>query len=289
MDFFKLLKAWHEFSADTKDITPTHTALFFFCLDLNNRLAWKEVFGLPTLETSEYLNISPNTLRKALNDLVRLNIIKMVKKSKNQFSANQISMGLAYQNLLKLSKGNYLAFVKAQQKQLSSNCAIDIHNNNNTSIHNNIKEEEQIKNLPERKVKKYDFTEFGDFANKCTPIVKLFPEEIVKNLTDKQKYEWIKTLKMLTTKEKISIDEIYRVVDFTRNDSFWAKNFLTIEKLRKTNSDGVKYFFVFRENMQKREKQTGSRYNPHNKATCADMARTLEKEGVTSGLYDLPM
>ena len=132
MNIFGIMKAWFEFKAEHSELTGTHTDLLFFCLDLNNRLAWKEVFGLPAIETSEFLGISYNTFRKVFNDLVALNIIKLVKKSTNQYTANQISMSLVYQNLLKQKKSTYKAFVKAQQKQLSKQSDIDIHKYNNT-------------------------------------------------------------------------------------------------------------------------------------------------------------
>lgn len=132
MNIFGIMKAWYEFKAEHSELTGTHTDLLFYCLDLNNRLAWKEVFGLPAVETSEFLGISYNTFRKVFNDLIELNIIKLVKKSTNQYAANQISMVLVYQNLLKQKKSTYKAFVKAQQKQLLNQSDIDIHKYNNT-------------------------------------------------------------------------------------------------------------------------------------------------------------
>ena len=175
MNLYELMKAWFEFAAENDKFRSSHTALFFFCVDLNNRLAWIEVFGLPTYETATYLGMSPNTFRKVFDDLINENIIKLVKKSKNQFTANQISMGEAYQNLLKLSKSKYKAFVKAQLKQASKQCAINIHTYNSTLEHNNIitkenkglkEENEKLKKEIEKLKKGKPKTELSfDFMN----------------------------------------------------------------------------------------------------------------------------
>lgn len=154
MNLYAILKAWYEFKAENHTLTGNHTDLFFYIIDLNNRLAWKEVFGLPSIETSNFLGMSYNTFRKVFNDLIELNIVKLVKKSNNQYAANQISIAPVCQNLLKQSKSTYKAFVKAQQKQLKSTCDIDRHSNKETSLQEEIKAENIFLRLEVENLKK---------------------------------------------------------------------------------------------------------------------------------------
>lgn len=112
INLFKISKAWFELSFEDHRITPTHTTLIFYCIDLNNRLAWVDNFGLPAIETSQALNISYNTFRKVLKELVEFGHIKIIKKSTNQYTANIISLNLLYQNLLKQRKSKLKASLK---------------------------------------------------------------------------------------------------------------------------------------------------------------------------------
>lgn len=74
-------------------ISPNHTALYFFCIEHCNRLGWKEKFGLPTTMAKEAIGIrSYNTYINTLNDLVEFGFIKLIEKSKNQFSSNIIAL-----------------------------------------------------------------------------------------------------------------------------------------------------------------------------------------------------
>ena len=81
-------RAWFDFAFETDAVKPVHTALFFWIVELNNRLGWKEQFGLPTLATMEALRIgNKRTYLAALNDLVSWNFIEVVSESKNQYTS----------------------------------------------------------------------------------------------------------------------------------------------------------------------------------------------------------
>lgn len=78
-----------------------------------NRLGWKEKFALPTSMAKEAIGIrSYNTYIKTLSELVEYGFIKMVEKSKNQYSANIIA-------LLNFDKALDKALDKAMQKHLT--------------------------------------------------------------------------------------------------------------------------------------------------------------------------
>lgn len=94
MNGYDLSRQFFDWTFDNPEkITPSHIALYFFAIEHCNRLGWKEKFGLPTTMAKEAIGIkSYNTYIKALNDLIDWGFVKMVEKSKNQYSANIIAL-----------------------------------------------------------------------------------------------------------------------------------------------------------------------------------------------------
>jgi len=87
-------------------------------------------------------------------------------------------------------------------------------------------------------------------------IIKLFPSEL--HPSNKQKNDWLECLRLLVEKDDYPEGEIIQVVQWARQDSFWAKNVNSILKLRRTDKDGVKYYLVFREHMKKKPISNGT-------------------------------
>lgn len=116
MNSYELSRAWFDWCFENPEkITPNHTALYFFCVEHCNRLGWKERFGLPTTMAKEAIGIrSYNTYIKTLNDLVEFGFIKMVEKSKNQYSSNIIALSKFNKAL---DKALDKAFIKHMIKQ----------------------------------------------------------------------------------------------------------------------------------------------------------------------------
>jgi hypothetical protein len=75
-------------------------------------------------------------------------------------------------------------------------------------------------------------------------IVKLFPERTRPNTTA-QKEKWLKTIEWANNKNNVDPRSLYILIQKTREDEFWCKNFLSIIKLTKRNKDGVLYLDVF--------------------------------------------
>jgi hypothetical protein len=94
MDIYSLSRAWFDWSFDNPEkVSPTHTAVLFFAIEHCNRLGWKKKFGFPSEMAKEALGIkSYNTYINTLNDLIEWGFIEMIEKSKNQYSANIISL-----------------------------------------------------------------------------------------------------------------------------------------------------------------------------------------------------
>lgn len=119
MNSYDLSRAWFDFCFDNPELAcPAHTAVYFFAIDHCNKLGWKKKFGLPTVYTMEATGIkSKNTYYKSLNFLIDNKFIKMIQKSKNQNSANIISISATS----KIKSARDTATIQQVSQQLHSN------------------------------------------------------------------------------------------------------------------------------------------------------------------------
>lgn len=124
MNGYELSRKWFDFCFENPEkITSNHSALYFFCIEHCNRLGWKEKFGLPTTMAKEAIGIrSYNTYINTLNELIEFGFIKLIEKSKNQYSSNIIALS----NFNKaLDKALDKALIKHDTKQSESISSID--------------------------------------------------------------------------------------------------------------------------------------------------------------------
>jgi len=90
---YELSRRWFDFAFENSDTKCQHTALYLWIVELNNRLGWKEQFGLPTHATMEGLHIgNKSTYINALRDLAKWNFIQIVSESKNQYASTVVSL-----------------------------------------------------------------------------------------------------------------------------------------------------------------------------------------------------
>ena len=94
MNSYDLSRTWFDFCFDNPEkISPNHTAIYFFAIEHCNRLGWKKKFGFPSQMTMDAIGIKKNqTYTKYFNDLVEWGFFELIQKSKNQWSANIISL-----------------------------------------------------------------------------------------------------------------------------------------------------------------------------------------------------
>jgi hypothetical protein len=94
MNSYELSRNWFNFCFDNPElIRPIHTAIFFFAIEHCNRLGWKQKFGFPSQMVMEAIGVKNwKTYSKALNEIVNFGFIKMIEKSKNQYSSNIIAI-----------------------------------------------------------------------------------------------------------------------------------------------------------------------------------------------------
>lgn len=124
MNSYELSRKWFDWTFENPErINPNHTALYFFIIEHCNRLGWKEKFGLPTTMAKEAIGIrSYNTYINTLNDLVEFGFIKLIEKSKNQYSSNIVALS----NFDKApDKALDKALIKHTTKQRESNSSIN--------------------------------------------------------------------------------------------------------------------------------------------------------------------
>jgi hypothetical protein len=91
MDYLELIDCWHEWSKRCdKPITSNHHALMLFLIATSNQIGSQKV-GLPTEHAKTVLGIGKSrTFLKILDDLVEFGFIKMIQRSVNQHTSNQI-------------------------------------------------------------------------------------------------------------------------------------------------------------------------------------------------------
>lgn len=108
---YELSRKWFDFCFENPEkISPTHTAMYFFIIEHCNRLGWKEKFGLPMEMTKDAIGIKNyRTYSKTLNDLIEFGFVKLIQKSKNQYSSCIIA-------IVKNTKATTKALDKAIQK-----------------------------------------------------------------------------------------------------------------------------------------------------------------------------
>lgn len=140
-------KPWFDFIETTDEVvTPMHTSLYLWIVELNNRLQWCPIVGLPTDRTMKMCLIkSYKWYKKTLYDLIRWGFIELKEKSYNQYTCNQIALILN-------TKANTEAVLNQRPKQLPHNKTIET-NKNNTNFFSEKTNSEFQKFLEEREKK----------------------------------------------------------------------------------------------------------------------------------------
>ena len=131
--------------------------------------------------------------------------------------------------------------VKSVQ-QTSTNPTVNDNVNVNVTVNDNVK----VNDIKEIKV--YS-NEIHDCFNNCLI-------HFDKHLHPKKIDTWLDAIEKLNRIDEIPLNHIERIVELIRKDEFWAKNFLALPKLRKTNKEGIKYIIVFNEHLKSKTNGT---------------------------------
>lgn len=121
---------------------PTMVALYFFIVEVNNRLGWKKEFGITPKECMDALNIgSYNTYKKNFDKLIEYGFIEIVKKSANQYQSNIIALS-------KFDKALDEPVDKALDKALTKHLR---HSINNKTINKETNKQGEVKEVDIKK------------------------------------------------------------------------------------------------------------------------------------------
>jgi hypothetical protein len=212
MNGYELSRNWFDWSFENPElISPTHTAIYFFAIEHCNRLGWKDKFGFPSQMAMDAIGVRKHhTFAKHFQDLVDWGFITLIQKSKNQYSANIIS-------LISAKPKNGKALDKALMKHGAK------HGQSNGQSKDSIIKQETIEpitmNVSERKLK---------FASTLEPFQKLYPKQM---LSDFYKY-WCE-LNKSGSKFK---QELEKTWDLERRLEMWARRDKDFNKNQTTHS-----------------------------------------------------
>lgn len=119
MNGYDLSRTWFDFAFENPEkISPNHAAIYFFAIEHNNRLGWRNKFGFPTQMAMDAIGIKKaSTYKKYFDDLVEWGFFVLIQESKNQYSANIISLNAPDSAKPKNGKALDKAIVKHAAKQ----------------------------------------------------------------------------------------------------------------------------------------------------------------------------
>jgi hypothetical protein len=109
-----------------------------------------------------------------------------------------------------------------------------------------LKEKEKVKGEKPKKV-------FTAEINQCYEDTLQYFTNNLHPKNEKEKFLWLDTIEKLERIDEIPLSWTLHIVKRTREDVFWVKNFLSITKLRKKNSDGKLWAEVFIEKFRTRK------------------------------------
>lgn len=152
MDIYSLSRNFWNFSFENPEkMKPIHSAIFFFAIEHSNRLWWKEKFWFPTTMVMDAIWVSNySSYKKWLDELVDWGFIKMIQVSKNQYSANIISLiQFVWSTDKALDKALIKHGTKQHIKHQESIASIDIQVYKDTKIQETWDREKSIEVLQE--------------------------------------------------------------------------------------------------------------------------------------------
>ncbi len=94
MNGYDLHRQWFDFAfANQGLVTPTHTAMYAWFVELNNRMGWVNQFNCPASQTMAAIGVKHHsTYKKTFDDLVEFGFVKVIEEAKNQWTACVIAL-----------------------------------------------------------------------------------------------------------------------------------------------------------------------------------------------------
>lgn len=191
---------WFEFAfSNPEKINPSHTAMYLWIVQLNNKMNWAEKFASPAGQTMQAIGLkSYNTYKKVFNELVEFGFIKVITESKNQYTACIIALSNFDEANSKANNLPYQDLIKQIPKQSESTVQ------STDSINKHIKPKESKKPIKQ-----------------LLPQLELNDNDLYKKIID---YFNLKTGQKLSDKTK----HTRTLIEARVNDGYTFENFITV-------------------------------------------------------------
>ncbi len=231
---YSLSRQWFDFAFENPDIvSPCHAALYLWFCELNNRLGWAKKFGAPTTRSMAAVGIKNyKTYKKAFDDLVVWGFVEIIRKSCNQYTANIISLKNApIQNTGALDSA-MVKSTKASPKHLPKQVQRTAYINKQR----NLEPKKQINIMSA--VFTPDYKPLNNYDSIAFKLWKQVYEKLIKkNITptslQKAKVkDWTDDIGLMIESDGRTDVEIVEILNFLKENDFWANNILSTSKLR---------------------------------------------------------
>lgn len=215
---YQLTKAWFDFVFESNEsVRPIHTALYLWIVELNNRLNWEDVFGLPTEYSMQAIGVMGyRHYKKTLDDLVRWGFISIISKSHNQHTCNQISLNLL--DTLSMKQGMKQGRHNKTRKPFKTN------KTNKSDIEDAFTTEYSPKNIHE----KFAYTLWKQIYDDLTKL-SIKPTNHLKVKASR----WITQIRLMIENDNRTEAEIEDLLNFLNRNDFWRNIIRSPDKLRK--------------------------------------------------------
>lgn len=257
-----------------EDLTPNEKLLFLY-LVTNEKTNMLGIYESSLKKISFETGLSKSEVFNALKGFEKVskvkyinNFVVLVNFMKHQnFNTNMKKSAIdIYNNLPKELKGNDLNISKLNPSEGFETLLKHFGMVSKVEVEYEIEVEyETEEEVQVKKVKTFSPSVYNCLDN-C---LKYFPN----HLHPKNNKSWLDTIEKLERIDNIPLAVIEEVVKKTRQDSFWSKNFLSINKLRSKDKNGVMYISVFAENIKSNNKNLNSGQNEEYQSYTSEIRR----------------
>ena len=213
------------------DLKGNDIAVYFALLDYCNRLSWQNPFICHWDIICQTSKVSKNTYYNSVKKLDSLGYVKYTKGKRNVSGGKIVILKLKNNKRTeKEQQGNKKGITREQNEEQQGNLIKPLNKETNKPINN--KQPPKPKKVFSQDVFDCYYSILPHFDESTKP-------------KENQVDSWLDTIEKLNRIDGYDFNDIIHLVSKTREDTFWQSNFLSINKLRQKNKDGITYWNVF--------------------------------------------